>query len=212
MECAICHRGHDAHKLPFLCPVDARNRLYDGRMQNLRLLVENESIQEQLNKLSDAKDGPGVLQRFLGQQRIAEDRTDQILAAAHKLRGEIEAAREEIRVRKAALSRRRSDYASVSDGLLERRAKQHEELDKSAQVLRFRWAQKAEATANTRAFLCTEALRLYGLKRTKKSSSGRYEYHLARVPIIDLTAMDCKYLLHSSPHEMSLLLGFSNLV
>ncbi|KAK2594797.1 hypothetical protein QQS21_007484 [Conoideocrella luteorostrata] len=192
MQCDICHRGHDAQKLPFLCAVDARNNLYEGRMRNLQAILENENLQDNIASLftDSDKTSPIALEQSLARQCIAEDRTNQILAAAEKLREEIKAAREEIRTRKGQLARRRSDFASVSDGLVQRRVIQEQELVKSAQVLRFRWAQKAEATANTRAFLCTEAIRLYGLRRTKKGSSGRYDYHLGRVPIIDLAGMD----------------------
>lgn len=195
MDCDICHRGHDAQKLPFLCAVDARNSLYEGRMKILYAVLENEHLSKQVNDTSatNTKNSTNLstVELSLAQQRMSEDRTDQILAAAERLREEIKAAREEIRGRKAALARRKADLAAVSDGLVQRRFKQQQELDKSAQVLRFRWAQAAEATANTRAFLCTEAIRLYGLRRAKKTSSGRYEYQLGKAPIIDPTAMDC---------------------
>lgn len=194
MECDICHRGHDAQRLAFLCAVDARNSLYEGRMQNLQLILENEVLQNQVNDFSaeSTSEGKDAFDLSLAQHGVAEDRTNQIVATANKLRDEIEAAREEIRTRKAALARRRSDLASVSHGLAERRMRKQQELDKSAQMVKFRWSQRAEATANTRAFLCTEAIRLYGLKRSRKGSSGRYEYQIGRVPIVDLTAMDCR--------------------
>lgn len=200
MECSICHRRHDAQKMPFLCPVDARNNIYQGRMKNLQLILEIETLKGQIDKSSadSSASSSGGLEQSLARQCLTEDRADQILAAAQKLREEIKAAREEIRSRKAALARRRSDFASVSDGLVQRRVKQQQELDKSAQMLRFRWAQKTEATANTRAFLCTEALKLYGLGRTKEGGSGRYNYHLGKVPIIDLAGMDCVFA--SDPH------------
>ncbi|KAG5929602.1 hypothetical protein E4U42_005307 [Claviceps africana] len=192
MDCCICHRFHDAQKLPFLCAVDARNHIYQGRLKNLQLVLENETLRGQIDEayVDSSATSLGGSEKSLAQRFILEDHTDQILAAAEKLREEIQAAREEIRCRKEALARRRSDFALASDGLVQRRVKQQQELDKSAQVLRFRWAQKAEITANTRAFLCSEAVRLYGLRRTKKAASGSYDYHLGRVPIFDLAAMD----------------------
>ncbi|KID60387.1 UV radiation resistance protein/autophagy-related protein 14, partial [Metarhizium hybridum] len=192
MECHICHRDHDAQKLPFLCAVDARNSLYELRVNGLQALLENESLQGQVNEFhaNSSKNSLSDIEQSKAMQRLEEDRTDHILASANKLKEEIQAAREEIRTRKAALARRRSDLASVSNGLAERRVMQQQELDKSTKVARFRWAQRAEATANTRAFLCTQAIRLYGLKRTKKAGSSRYDYQLGRVPIIDLASMD----------------------
>ncbi|KAJ6442899.1 UV radiation resistance protein/autophagy-related protein 14 [Purpureocillium lavendulum] len=188
MDCSICHRGHDPQRLPFLCAVDSRNQVYDGRLKNLHLLIENDSLQAQIARA--AGDASGSAQLALSQRRLAEDRTDQILAAADKLRAEIQAARDEIKARRAALARRRSDLASVSTGLADRRARQQHDVERSTQMLRFRWSQGAEDMSRTRAFLCTEALRLYGLKRTRKSNTSRYDYHIGKVPIVDLTSMD----------------------
>ncbi|PHH85196.1 hypothetical protein CDD83_769 [Cordyceps sp. RAO-2017] len=192
MECDICFRGYDAKRLPFLCAVDARNQVYQGRIQNLQLLLEHERLQSDVDALlsSPAKAGKDALDLVVAQQRLAEDRTDQILAAADRLREEIQAARDEAKARRSALARRRSDLASVSDGLAERRAKQVHEMEKSTQMLRFRWSQSAQDMARTRAFLCNEAVRLYGLKRSKKGSSGRYEYHIGKIPMVDLASMD----------------------
>ncbi|KAL7943269.1 UV radiation resistance protein and autophagy-related subunit 14 domain-containing protein [Trichoderma barbatum] len=192
MECDICHRPHDAQRRPFLCAVDARNRIYDGRMKHLQLMLDNDTLQAQVNELlADTRPTKQTWDEASARKEAAEQKTDQILAAAEQLRGDIKAARDEIQVRKAALARRKSDLASVSTGLAERRAKQLKDVEKSASVLKFRWSQTAEDTASTRTFLCAEAVRLYGLKRVaKKGITGRYEYSLGRIPIVDLTSMD----------------------
>ncbi|CAM1504519.1 Fc.00g021100.m01.CDS01 [Cosmosporella sp. VM-42] len=187
MECDICQRGHDAKRLPFVCAVDARNQIYEGRIKNLQLLMENADLQKQV---SDLLEGKEAIEKLQAQQRMAEDRTTQILAAADQLRNEIKAAKDEIQARKAALTHRRSDLSSSSEGVAERRVKQQAEVEKSIDMVKYRWAQSAEDMARTRCFLCKEAARLYGLKRTKKASSGRYEYYLGRVPVVDLTAMN----------------------
>lgn len=186
MECDICTRGHDANRLPFLCVVDARNRIYDGRMKNLQLMLQNEELRHQVDSLDNETVGSAQ-----SQLREIEMRTDQIVAAADKLRVEMQAAKEEIQIRKAAISRRKSDLASVSTGIADRRVKQQKEVEKSTQMLNFRWSQNAEDTAGTRAFLCKESLRLYGLRRVKKSG-GRYEYSLGRLPILDLSQLECQ--------------------
>lgn len=195
LECDICNRSHDTKRLPFLCAVDARNQIYEGRMKNLHLLIENEGLQQQISDLlADAttptKDRKDSLQ---AQQRMAEDRTTQILAAADKLRNDIKAAREEIKAKKAALSLRRSDIAAVSDGLIERRAKQQNDVERATNMFKYRWSQTAEDMSSTRAFLCTEAARLCGLKRVKKGSPSHYEYYLGGLPVVDLTNMNCKF-------------------
>lgn len=165
-------------------------------MRHLQLMLDNETLKTQINELlSDtAKPNKHTWEEAISHKEAAEQKTDQILAAADKLRGDIKAARDEIQARKAALARRRSDLASVSAGLAERRTKQLKDVEKQIHMLKFRWSQSAEDTASTRAFLCTEAVRLYGLRRTpKKGSTGRYEYSLGRIPIVDLTSMDCEY-------------------
>ncbi|KOS18872.1 hypothetical protein ESCO_000243 [Escovopsis weberi] len=193
MECGICCRHHDALRNPFLCPVDARLKIYDSRLKQLSILLENEAFQGRIHSLADDTARPTAYtrQETLAEQFLAEQRTDQILQAADRLRVEIKAARDEVRARKASLARRKSDLASVAAGLAERRAKQQKEMEKSIGMVKFRWAQSTEDMAATRAFLCTEAVRLYGLRRsTKKATTGRYEYFLGKVPVVDLTAMD----------------------
>ncbi|KAF5027581.1 hypothetical protein F66182_323 [Fusarium sp. NRRL 66182] len=194
MDCDICHRSHDAKRLPFLCTVDARNTIFEGRMNNVKLLIENEALQNEISSLlnetsTPTKDRKDSLQ---AQQRTAEDRTTQILAAADKLRNDIKAAREEIQARKAALSRRKSDIAAVSDGLLERRVRQQKEMEKTISMVKYRWSRGADDMARTRSFLCMEAARLYGLNRIKTGSPGSYEYRLGGIPVVDLTGMNCE--------------------
>ena len=73
-----------------------------------------------------------------------------------------------------------------------RRERLKEEVERKTGVGRLHWAQAAEETARYRAFLCTEAARLYGVKKTK-SSAGKYTYHIARLPVVELTNMNSKY-------------------
>ncbi|CAG7561451.1 unnamed protein product [Fusarium equiseti] len=192
MDCDICHRSHDAKRLPFLCTADARGAIYNGRVENVMALIENEGLQKQINDLlnetnTPTKDRKDFLQ---AQQRTAEDRTTQILAAADKLRNDIKAAREEIQARKAALSRRKSDIAAVSDGLIERRVKRQKSVERETGMHKYRWTKCADELARTRSFLCMAAAKLYGLTRVRESPSSKYEYHLGGIPVVDLTAMN----------------------
>ncbi|KAF4435430.1 hypothetical protein FACUT_7171 [Fusarium acutatum] len=192
MDCDICHRIHDPERLPFLCTVDARNSLLDGRISNVELLLQNESLQNEINELLDETSTQNKFHResLQAQQRTAEDRTTQILAAADKLRNDIKAAREEIQARKAALSRRKSDIAAVSGGLVERRVKQQKDIETDIGRLRYKWSRSAVDMARTRSFLCMEAARLYGLERVKEGSTGKYEYYLGGIPVVDLATMN----------------------
>ncbi len=194
MECDICHRDYDAERLPFLCAVDARNKAYDGRIKYLQLLLESHGLRGQIQELLTASNPPAseALETYRSKQRMAEDRTTSILEAADKLNNEIRTARDEIQARREALARRRSDLATVSNGLTERRAGQKKEVEKSTQMLRFRWAQSAEDMAGTRSFLCCEAASLYGLRRIKRGDK-RYDYDIGRVPVVDLASMNCEF-------------------
>ncbi|KAM3445104.1 hypothetical protein NHJ13734_000802 [Beauveria thailandica] len=187
MSCDVCLRGHDAQKLPFLCPVDARNRIYSSRIKNLQVLVENQSLCSQINTLID---GAEVVDAGAAAHILADDGTRQILDSSDRLRREIREAKEEIRHRRAAISARRSQLAAASQGVADRRLKEQRDVEKSTQMFNFRWSQTAEDMASTRSFLCREAIKLYGLKRTRKGSSGRYEYLLGKLPIIDLRDME----------------------
>ena len=192
MECDICRRGYDAKRLPFLCAVDARNKLYNGRIQSVQVALENEKLQQQVQEGSGDMGTLEEAESRLAQQRLAEDRTEKILAAAKKLRDDIEAAKEKLQAKKVAISKRRADLTAVSGGLVERRIKQEQDIGLAARDTQFRWSQSAEATANQRAFLCSGAMKLYGLKRTRKGSSGRYDYQIGKIPLVDPSSMDCE--------------------
>ncbi|RCI12291.1 hypothetical protein L249_0251, partial [Ophiocordyceps polyrhachis-furcata BCC 54312] len=192
MDCEICSRSHDGQRLPFLCAVDARNQIYHNRLQYLQVVLENERLRTEANKLTDEKASPPtkeVVESLRARRRLVEDRTDDILAAADKLRSEIRAARDEVKATKLALARRRSDLESVSEGVRDDRARQLRDVEAATQTLRFLWSRSSQDMARTRAFLCNEAVRLYGFRRSKKTSSGRYDYHIARVPVVDLASM-----------------------
>ncbi|KAJ2982857.1 hypothetical protein NQ176_g1104 [Zarea fungicola] len=189
MSCHVCLRGHEPQKLPFLCPVDARNQIYNDRVKNLLLLFENEQLRLQINCLLD---GCNAVEAGTAAQILADDSTKHILASAKKLRQEIKEAREDIRQRKASIATRRTQLAAALHGSSDVKLKQQRDVEKSTQVLNFRWSQSAEDMASTRAFLCREAVKLYGLKRVRKGNSGRYEYFLGRLPIVDLSSLECE--------------------
>lgn len=194
MECYICSRPHDPKRLPFLCAVDTRNQIYEGRMKHLQALIESESIRNGVSELLDEHAGPGkdALDSFKAQQAMSEQRTTEILDAADKLRNDIRSARDEICRRKAEVERRKGDLASARDGVKDRRDKQLKELDKSSQMVRFRWSQSAEDMASTRSFLCAEAAHLYGLRKITRKGSKTPEYQVGKVPVIDLLSMNGK--------------------
>lgn len=204
MQCDICFRT-GGHKLPFLCPTDARNRLYDPRIQHAKVLLEKDTLDQQVTNLlaqqdkaqDDARDGPGSRPRVTSADAEKEqtiDRTQQIISQADELRLKLEVARADLARRKANLARRKSDLASASNGVEPRRLRQVEDVEKSIRMTRFKWNQVHGTTASSRTFLCGEAAKLYGLKKARKNG-GSEEYRIGGVGIVDLRAMNSKFLL-----------------
>ncbi|KAF3764455.1 hypothetical protein M406DRAFT_62374 [Cryphonectria parasitica EP155] len=194
MNCDICHRPHHGQKLPFLCAVDARNRLYEGRVAHARVLIENEEIEEKINEFlsratySSSHDGAGIafeLEKAKAEEVRAADRTSQIIAQADKLRTEVEAARKEIDERRKKVASRKADLAAASEDITERRNTQVEDIQRAIHATRYRWHKVFESTTATRGFLCMEAARVYGLRRIKKSNT----YELGGIEILELPAM-----------------------
>ncbi|KAI6366716.1 autophagy protein 14 [Pyricularia grisea] len=200
MSCYICGRGHHAQRLPFLCPVDARNRLYEGRLAQAHTLIENDRIQQQTNTLIEqppptaakaSRSTPAArkvaIDDWASKHQEATDRTAEIIAQADRLKAEVEAAREEIRQRKKTLARRKADLAEATDGIEDKRKKQLDKVKDNIAATRADWDLVHESTASNRAFLCMEAARLYGLRRLKKGSSVKYE--LGGAEIVDLHSL-----------------------
>lgn len=202
MQCDICFRIGGA-KLPFLCPVDARNVLYEPRMANARVLLEKDALDRQITAAtSDKKAGTSSatkqdlkLGRWDIDSNVAErdqaiDRTEQIMAQAEDLRAKIEEARADIARRKATIARRKTDMESASNGLDQRRTRQIEEVEKVTKMRNYKWNQMHGTTAVSRAFLCGEAAKLYGLRRHKDNESMQDKFSIAGVPIVDLRSMN----------------------
>jgi hypothetical protein len=205
MQCDICFRTGGS-RLPFLCPTDARNRLYESRIQNARILLEKDALDQEIStflstqssaveqknhSLGGLQNGPN-LAAILAEKDQTVDRTQQIITQADELRAKVENAREEIAKRKASLFRRKSDLASASNGIDSRRTRQVEDVEKGIRMTKYKWNQSHATTASSRAFLCGEAAKLYGLKRARKNS-GLEEYRIGGVSIVDLRTMNSKF-------------------
>ena len=202
MQCDICFRT-GGRKLPCLCPTDARNQLYDPRIQNARVLLEKDALDREITSLLESKpnDDEGHphkaatdladIDRLVSEKNQAADRTQQIIAYADELRVKFEKAREEIAKKKAVLSRRRSELATASNGIEARRTRQTEEVEKSIRMTKYKWNQTHSVTASSRAFLCGEAAKLYGLRRVRRNG-GLEEYRIGGIGIVDLRSLNSK--------------------
>ncbi|KAK3984135.1 UV radiation resistance protein and autophagy-related subunit 14-domain-containing protein [Cladorrhinum sp. PSN332] len=212
MECSMCHRRHHATTQPFLCAVDARNRLYESRVEHARALIQNDELERQVGDIlsgqagadttqkQEALDAAARLERQKSAERASLDRTGEIIEQADRLKSEIDAARKEIEAKKDRLARRKSDLASVSGGALARRNRQLDEIERSIHRIKYKWNRSADTMAATRAFLCEEAARLYGLRQVKKGSAKRYE--IGTVEIFDVHSMN-----NLQPHIISTVLA-----
>lgn len=205
MQCDICFRTGGS-RLPFLCPTDARNRLYEPRIQNARVLLEKDALDQRIGTLLTIQPQPSDQQShllegptkgldiaaILAEKDQAVDSTQQIITQADELRAKVENAREEIAKKKALLSRRKSDLASALNGVDSRRTRQVEDVEKSIRMTKYKWNQGHATTASSRAFLCGEAAKLYGLKRSRRNS-GLEEYKIGGISIVDLRTMNSKF-------------------
>ena len=177
-------------------------------MKNIQLLIQNEELQTQINGLLSSTNtaGSDVLDNLKARQRMTEDKTTQILAAADKLHEDIGAARDEIKARKTALAKKRFDLIAASDGLAQRRARCKEETEDAIAQYNAAWVAKADETSGTRTFLCKEAADLYGLKKVSGPAGQPDEFYLGQLPIVELTRMSCEYLAASTVRSLLVIL------
>ena len=200
MQCDICFRT-GGHKLPFLCPTDARNALYDPRIQNARVLVEKDVLDREITTLLESKlnrdethphkptADRADISRLHAEKDETADRTQQIIAHADELQVKVDKAREELAKKKAVISRRKSELATASNGVETRRTRQTEEVEKSIRMTKYKWNQTHSVTASSRSFLCGEAAKLYGLRRIRRNG-GLEEYRIGGIPIMDLRSLN----------------------
>lgn len=196
MNCEICHRAHHPQRLPFFCAVDARNRLYESRLAHAESLIGNDALEQSINaaiadptSLTQTASPSSKIraQNLQSEEKKAVDRTNEIIAQADKLRSEIDKAREDILKRKQAIARRKSDLATASSGISARRGRQLEETERNIQMTKYKWNRKYDEMAAVRGFLCKEAAQLYGLRRSKKGNSTKYE--IGGVDMVDVLSL-----------------------
>lgn len=163
INCDVCRRPH-SQKLPFLCVTDARNQLYESRLQNAKLLIENDILEHQINAIvsppqdvarqEDSAVKAQLVQSWKSEQAAALDRTSQIIAQAERLRLESDAARKELQDRKESVRRRKSDLVSVSEGIAARRSRQIEDIERSLHMSNYKWNRSADQMEHS-LFFCS---------------------------------------------------------
>lgn len=201
MQCDICFRT-GGHRIPLLCATDARNKLYEARIQHAQALLDKDVLDQDISFLLSTSTVEGQQEKPVSpanrhtvtcvqsEKDGVADRTQQIIAHADELRNKIEEARAEVAKRKASIARKRSEMVSASNGKDARRSRQLEDVEKSIRMYKYNWKKVHGQFATSRTYLCGEAAKLYGLRRRK--SGGQEEYQIGRVGIVDLRAMNSK--------------------
>jgi len=199
MQCDICFRT-GGKKLPFLCPTDARNSLYEPRIQYAHVLLEKDALDQQINTiLSNEQQTEATradVDLVVAEKEQIKDRTNEIIAHADDLRLKVQKAREDIAKRKANIERRKSELASASNGTEARRTRQTSEVDRALRMTNNKWDRVHEVTQSSRRILCGEAAKLYGLRRVRKHG-GVEEYKIGGISIVDLRSMNSKLLTYA---------------
>lgn len=201
MSCYICERTHHLKRLPFLCVVDARNALYEGRIANAKALIEAETIGSRVNRLLSDGDADinsstaspnsrAYVENCASEEQKARASTERIIASADRLRDELATARKEIEERRAAIARKKSALAAGSQGLSARRHRELDETKKAIKMTKYTWDREYEAMVQYKAALCMEVAKLYRLHRVRRGNPARFDYKIGGIDIIDLQNMN----------------------
>lgn len=217
--CDICFRA-GSRKLPFLCPTDARNRLYGLRLRHGQVLLEKTQLDEQVSTLltqpsrslhtpQPDRDTHNRLERLkidnnTAKQRLAELKTDEIIRKADQLRLSILQAKEEMAEKRAMIARNKKDLEKARNGLDSRRQKQLDKVDKSAKMATYRWNQSHAITVQSKAFFLRAIAETYGLRQLK-IKDGKAEYIVGGPGAVRL--FDLKHMNTLHPRQINAGLG-----
>ncbi|PYH99548.1 hypothetical protein BO71DRAFT_394277 [Aspergillus ellipticus CBS 707.79] len=213
MSCHTCFRV-PVSRQQFLCPTCARNQLYELRIENAQILLEKESISQQIeatvshNNTAQAEElsGPdeNVATRgngFSNQWRFqiiskkeieSSARIKLLTSRTEGLISEINGKRLDVSQRRLALARRYSDSESAQFQLGEREAAMLAGFHNNTKRTDHLWHSLHNKTAEARIFLCREAANIYGLRQKTKNKNGTFQetYIIGGIDIIDLRDMN----------------------
>ncbi|KAE8376189.1 UV radiation resistance protein and autophagy-related subunit 14-domain-containing protein, partial [Aspergillus bertholletiae] len=208
MSCHVCSRAPTS-RLKYLCPSCARNQLYQLRIENARILLEKESLEQQINNavsstytleaLSERPDSGHLslkdeehiawpIQTIFNEKAKSSLRIKLLESRTKGLRLEIKNQKRNVSEHKLTLARRRSDAGSANYQLAEREAAIISSIHNNAIRTDHLWHTLHSKTAEARIFLCREAAYLYNLRQKVRKADGetKEEYTVGGIPIIDL--------------------------
>ncbi|KAL9130500.1 MAG: hypothetical protein Q9217_001320 [Psora testacea] len=209
MQCAICERLPSG-RLPFNCTFCAREVIYQPRIDLVLSLLENESIEKEVERSigstqashqsvekEEAQEATPAwtVQRAAVDQKISDKKTESILGHVKALREEIQHMKLDIAKRKAAFARRRKELTSARHELSRIQSIAAEPVEKNIKRTMQTWESLQQQTGEQRLLHCTQAARLYSLQQHKRRSGegGKEIYSIGFIPITDLRELNSMY-------------------
>ncbi|PYI14951.1 hypothetical protein BO86DRAFT_354770 [Aspergillus japonicus CBS 114.51] len=211
MSCHICSRPPTSN-LRCICPTCARNRLYQLRIEYSKLLLEKESIKQQieaevlLSKLSeglteeksifhvclDGVSSSWVSRRIVEKEAGSSAKTTVLASHIEGLVSDIREKRLEISRRRVSLARRQSDAESAKYQLFERETAILASIQNNIKRIDHLWHSLHSKTTEARIFLCREAANLYNLRQGLKRVDGVVQetYTIGGLHLVDLRHMN----------------------
>ncbi|KAL4912184.1 UV radiation resistance protein and autophagy-related subunit 14-domain-containing protein [Aspergillus aurantiobrunneus] len=189
MSCDICTR---VQMTTFLCPTCARNRLYQLRADNAKVLLERELLGQQIetavNSNRNQENHPSEFEkhnvtiqrpRLWAFQNISNAQA-QSSARTKILAGQIESLQSQIKDKIFEISQRKRETGLLSS--IRNNIKRTDHL----------WHSSHVKTAEARIFLCREAASLYSLRQkvSKRDDGLKERYTIGDVSILDLREMN----------------------
>ncbi|KAH8701156.1 UV radiation resistance protein and autophagy-related subunit 14-domain-containing protein [Talaromyces proteolyticus] len=204
MGCHICSRSASTRS-PLYCPSCARSYLYLLRYENARVLLEKESIGQEIevsvagdpeanhvdDKLAIAAHERSLrwtIQAIQTEHAQMSSRAKSIRACADALKAEIQQKTADANSLRSNLRQRRSDAESAKFQLSDRRHLALSNIQNAIKRNEHLWHSLHTKTAESRIFLCREAAKLYRLQQKvrRKDNTIIESYWIGGTPIIDL--------------------------
>ncbi|PLB44692.1 hypothetical protein P170DRAFT_415333 [Aspergillus steynii IBT 23096] len=208
MSCHVCSRGLTLRQRLF-CPTCARSQLYHLHHENVRILLERESISRQIedavtfdstrnlssaqsdkiaSNLQERQYRSWIIQTIIDERSKSSARTKSLANQIERMKLEIKDKRRDISHRRRELARQDSDAESANYQLTEREATMLAGIQNNTKRTDHLWHSQHSKTAEARIFLCREAANLYGLRQKVKKRDGELKetYCIGGVPIINL--------------------------
>ncbi|KAE8147562.1 UV radiation resistance protein and autophagy-related subunit 14-domain-containing protein [Aspergillus avenaceus] len=214
MICHVCSRA-PTPRLRLFCPTCARNQLYQLRIENAKILLEEEYLRQQIDNAVCSSHFPQASTDRYGEEQYnarggdhtlwiiktttsekigSSIRTKALATQVENLQDEIKNKKCNISQRRLALARRRSDAESAKYQLADRETAMLSSIQNNTKRTDHLWHTLHSRTAEARIFLCREAANLYDLRQRMKKKDGEVKevYTIGGIPILDLRDMNGK--------------------